>query len=105
METMDILLRIENRLGKHEAMLEAIQEDTKDTRSEAKYTNGKVRKLVTEMETAQNDIKALYQSISSLPHTHIEVKKQSIFSMSWEKLLFILGSVATLIAFVIEKIT
>lgn len=103
-ETVEILLRMERTLGNLDARITAVQEDTKEIKKETKYTNGKVIKLRDEMVVAQDDIKSLYQAVGA-PKTHIEIKKQSFFAMSWEKIVFILGSLATLIAFVIERLT
>lgn len=114
LEHLDILLRIERQLGKTEAVLNAIQEDTKEIKQEAKYTNGKIIKLRKDVDAIKEDVSALYQSIGSTSKSPSTVightdkvtvnERNKIFSVSWEKLLFIFGSIATIIAFVIERL-
>ena len=104
MDHMDVLLRIERTLGNLDARASSMSEDIKEIVKEAKYTNGKVMKLRDDVDRTKQDIATLYQAVNAVPVQH-DVKKGGLFTLTWERLLFIFGSVATLIAFVIEKLS
>lgn len=87
-----MLMDISSQLGHQGGVLSMIHEDVKETKQEAKATNGKVLKL-------RSDVDDLQQQLLQLKELPVKPK-----GIDWQKTLVFLGAIATIIAFTIEKL-
>ena len=103
MSIEEVLYDIHAQLGRHGALLETISQDVVETKAEAKNTNGRVSRLELREEGRDGKVLELAGAYMQLKETVNLKPKESWFKLDWQKLVLILGSIATLIALVIEK--
>lgn len=99
----ETLFEVHQQLGRYGALLETIAEDVKETKREAKNTNGRVSRLELREEGRDGKVLELAGAYMQLKDAVANKPKESWFKLDWQKLVLILGSIATLIALVIEK--
>lgn len=88
-------MEIHQTLGHHGGILSIIRDDVGETKKEAKKTNGRVN-------TLENQVLTLQQQMMQLKGVPKE-KKEGIV-LDWQKILIFMGAIATIAAYVIEKL-
>lgn len=96
MDTQKIILEIHQQLGHQGGVLSMIHDDVKETKKEAKKTNGRVN-------TLENQVATLQQQMMQLKKVPQESNK-NVLTIDWQKLLIFMGAIATIAAFTIEKL-
>lgn len=93
MSTEKILMEIHQTLGHHGGILSTIRDDVAETKKEAKKTNGRVNTLENQVVTLQQQMLQL----KGVPH-------KAPITLDWQKIVLFLGAIATILAYVIEKV-
>lgn len=100
----EILMDVHKQIGAQGALLQSISRDVRETKAEAKNTNGRVSKL--EMREEARDEKVL-ELAGAFLQLQTDIKKptaESWFKLDWQKMILFFGSLATILALAIERL-